>query len=88
MMHKLENSSSAAGLYAKHYGILHSIAERLRRGSPVDIDTLLEDSRRAMESYEICRNRLDAIQAELNTQTGRGPASGHSPLRSAEGSGS
>jgi hypothetical protein len=73
MMHNLENSpSAAAGLYAKHYAILRSMAERLRAGGPVDIDTLLEDSRRAMESYEICRDRLDAIRAELNAQTARG----------------
>jgi hypothetical protein len=73
MIHKLETSpSAAASLYAKHYGILRSIAEWLRAGGAADIDTLLEDSRRAMESYEICRDRLDAIRAELNSQTARG----------------
>jgi hypothetical protein len=72
MMHNLENSSSAAaGLYAKHYGILRSISERLRVGGTADVDTLLEDSRSAMEAYEICRDRLDAIRAELNTQIAR-----------------
>jgi hypothetical protein len=87
MMHKPENSpSAAASLYAKHYGILRSIAERLRAGGPVDIDTLLEDSRRAMESYEICRDRLNAIRAELNVQTARGRLNHGSSLGAEEGS--
>lgn len=76
MMHKLETSpSAAAGLYTKHYGILRSIAERLRAGGTADIDTLLEDSRRAMESYEICQDRLDAIRAELNARMARSRSS-------------
>jgi hypothetical protein len=72
MLHKNENAqSAAAGLYAKHYGILQEIANRLRTGGPADIDMLLEDTRRAMESYEICRTRLDAVRTELGSQIGR-----------------
>jgi hypothetical protein len=72
MLHKSESTQpAAAGLYAKHYGILQAIADRLRNSGPADVDTLLEDTRRAMESYEICRTRLDAVRTELNTQIGR-----------------
>ena len=72
MMHNSENTQSmTTGLYAKHYGILQAIAERLRSGGPADVDLLLEDTRRAMESYEICRDRLHAVQAELNAQINR-----------------
>ncbi len=67
-------SSGATGLYAKHYAILREIAERLRAGGAVDIDMLLEDSRKAAESYEICCNRLEAIRAELKTQRMRSHA--------------
>ncbi|WP_414476489.1 exodeoxyribonuclease VII small subunit [Microvirga sp. M2] len=52
--------------------MLQAIADRLRSGGPTDIDTLLEDTRRAMESYEICRTRLEAVRAELNAQISRG----------------
>jgi hypothetical protein len=72
MMRNSENTSSVTmGLYTKHYKILLTIADRLRSSGPADIDTLLEDTRRAMESYEICRTRLDAVRAELNAQVGR-----------------
>jgi hypothetical protein len=72
MMHNAESTSSATtGLYAKHYNILQTIADRLRSGGPADVDALLEDTHRAMESYEICRTRLDAVRAELNAQIGR-----------------
>jgi hypothetical protein len=72
MMHNSETTHSVTtGLYAKHYNILQTIADRLRGGGPTDVDALLEDTRRAMESYEICRTRLDAVRAELNAQIGR-----------------
>jgi hypothetical protein len=72
MMLNSENTQSATmGLYAKHYGILQSIANRLRSSGPADVDMLLEDTRRAMESYEICRTRLDAVRTELNAQISR-----------------
>jgi hypothetical protein len=72
MMHSAENTPSVTtGLYAKHYNILQTISDRLRSGGPADVDALLEDTRRAMESYEICRTRLDAVRAELNAQIGR-----------------
>ena len=72
MMHNSENTHSVTtGLYAKHYAILQTIADRLRSSGPADIDTLLEDTHRAMESYEICRSRLEAIRTELNVQINR-----------------
>ncbi len=72
MLLNSENAPSAtAGLYAKHYAILQAIADRLRNSGPADIDVLLEDTRRAMESYEICRTRLDAVRTELNAQISR-----------------
>ena len=72
MMHNSEAAQPVStGLYAKHYTILQTIADRLRSGGPTDIDTLLEDTHRAMESYEICRTRLDAVRSALNAQTSR-----------------
>jgi hypothetical protein len=65
------SSSASCIKWAKHYGILQAIAERLRSGGSADVDLLLEDTRRAMESYEICRDRLHAVQAELNAQINR-----------------
>jgi len=71
-MHNSETTQPlTTGLYAKHYATLQAIAERLRSSGPADIDTLLEDTRRAMESYEICRTRLDAVRTELNAQVNR-----------------
>ena len=71
-MRNSENTSSVTmGLYTKHYNILQTIADRLRGGGPTDVDALLEDTRQAIESYEICRTRLDAVRAELNAQIGR-----------------
>jgi hypothetical protein len=72
MLHKPETTQPAtAGLYAKHYGILQAIADRVRNSGPADVDALLEDTRRAMESYEICRTRLDAVRTALDSQIGR-----------------
>ncbi|SCZ12708.1 exodeoxyribonuclease VII small subunit [Microvirga guangxiensis] len=82
MMYNAESSSSATtGLYAKHFGILQAIADRLRSGGPADVDALLEDTRRALESYEICRSRLDAVRAELNAQVGRSFSTDRLPMK-------
>jgi len=71
-MRNSENTSSVTmGLYTKHYNILQTIADRLRSGGPADVDALLEDTRRAMESYDICRSRLDAVRVELIAQISR-----------------
>ena len=57
--------------YADAYRILLEVAERLRNGGPEDVDTLLEDFRRGMDAYRFCRDRLDAIRAEIDGEVAR-----------------
>lgn len=57
--------------YAEAYRTLHEIAERLRKGGPEDVDTLVADFRRAMEAHSFCQARLDAIRAEIDAETDR-----------------
>jgi len=65
------NSAATPQTYAAQYQILRETAERLRTGGPEDIDCVLEDFRIATKAYELCRARIEEIQAELDTETNR-----------------
>ena len=55
--------------YAAAYAQLAAIAERLKgAGTAASIDTLAEDVRNARLNYEVCRNRLSAIRAEIDVE--------------------
>jgi len=54
--------------YAQAYAVLHEISEKLRRAGPEDIETLIDDYRRAMGAYRICANRLELIRQELEQE--------------------
>jgi exodeoxyribonuclease VII small subunit len=57
--------------YAEAYRKLTEIAERLRKGGPDNVDTLVADFRSAMESYRFCQERLDAIRTEIDAELDR-----------------
>jgi exonuclease VII small subunit len=59
--------------YAENYAILKGIAEKLRNAGPANIDTLIEDFRRARTAYGFCRERLDAIRDEIEAEIDRTP---------------
>jgi len=57
--------------YAEAYRKLTDVAERLRKGGPDDVDTLVQDFRSAMEAYRFCQERLDAIRTEIDAELDR-----------------
>ncbi|MCG7392651.1 exodeoxyribonuclease VII small subunit [Microvirga sp. ACRRW] len=73
MSNQNDNSSkpTTSRLYAEHYAKLREIAERLRTGGPDDVDRLVEDFRTAMAAYDVCKVRLDAIRAEIDSELTR-----------------
>ncbi len=61
-------STLNANNYAKNAAILKSHADRLKRGGPADVDTLVETFREAREAYSACRARLMAIKDEIEAE--------------------
>lgn len=57
--------------YADAYRTLLEVADRLRKGGPEDVDSLVEDFRTGMDAYRICQERLDAIRAEIDQEVDR-----------------
>jgi exodeoxyribonuclease VII small subunit len=57
--------------YAASYRRLQEIVDRLKRGGPGDIDTLVESFRAGVAAYEACKGRLDAIRAEIDSEIAR-----------------
>ena len=64
-------SLKSSHIYADNYAVLHEVAERLRRGGPEDIDSLVMDFRRAMAAYKICHERLETIRREIDAEVDR-----------------
>ena len=54
--------------YAKSFAILKSTGDKLKRGGPADVDTLVETFREAREAYSACRARLMAIKDEIEAE--------------------
>jgi len=52
--------------FITHYQKLQTIAQQLKDNSNPDIDKVLEQVKEAVESYQICKTRLDAATQELD----------------------
>jgi exodeoxyribonuclease VII small subunit len=52
--------------FITHYQKLQNIAQQLKDNSNPDIDKVLEQVKEAVESYQICKTRLDAATQELD----------------------
>jgi exodeoxyribonuclease VII small subunit len=57
--------------YGANYKRLQEIVDRLKRGGPSDIDSLVESFRSGVAAYESCRSRLDSIRAEIDGEIAR-----------------
>jgi exonuclease VII small subunit len=57
--------------YNLSYAKLNRAAERLRNGGPDDIDTLMETFKEGREGYAECRERLDEIRREIESEIAR-----------------
>lgn len=52
--------------FITHYQQLQSIAQQLKENANPDIDEVLKQVKQAVESYQICKTRLDAATQELD----------------------
>ena len=57
--------------YAETYRKLTETAERLRKGGPDNVDTLVADFRSVIKGYHFCQERLDAIRTEIDAELDR-----------------
>jgi exodeoxyribonuclease VII small subunit len=52
--------------FITHYQKLQTIAQQLKENANPDIDEVLKQVKQAVESYQICKTRLDAATQELD----------------------
>jgi exodeoxyribonuclease VII small subunit len=52
--------------FITHYQKLQGIAQQLKENANPDIDEVLKQVKEAVESYQICKTRLDAATKELD----------------------
>lgn len=52
--------------FITHYQQLQTIAQQLKENTNPDIDEVLKQVKQAVESYQICKTRLDAATQELD----------------------
>ena len=52
--------------FITHYQQLQTIAQQLKENVNPDIDEVLKQVKQAVESYQICKARLDAATQELD----------------------
>lgn len=52
--------------FITHYQKLQMIAQQLKENANPDIDEVLKQVKQAVESYQICKTRLDAATQELD----------------------
>lgn len=52
--------------FITHYQQLQTIAQQLKDNTNPDIDEVLKQVKLAVESYQICKTRLDAATQELD----------------------
>lgn len=52
--------------FITHYQKLQTIAQQLKDNANPDIDEVLKQVKQAVESYQICKTRLDAATQELD----------------------
>jgi exodeoxyribonuclease VII small subunit len=61
-----------ATTFRSHYANLRTIAEAMRSQQDLDIDQLIPMVDSALESYKVCRERLDAVSQLLEQRFGAG----------------
>jgi exodeoxyribonuclease VII small subunit len=52
--------------FITHYQKLQGIAQQLKENANPDIDEVLKQVKQAVESYQVCKDRLDAATKELD----------------------
>lgn len=56
--------------FKQHYDNLRTIAEKMRTQQEPDIDTLVPMVDSALESYKVCKGRLDSVKKMLDERFG------------------
>jgi hypothetical protein len=57
--------------YTEAYAVLRTISDAFKQGGPGDIDSLVDKFKQARSAYAFCRQRLDAIQVEIEAEIAR-----------------
>lgn len=59
-------SANETQKFITHYQKLQSISQQLKENTNPDIDEVLKQVKQAVESYQVCKDRLDAATKELD----------------------